>query len=357
MQIQMNMPDLATNESPIRIVRWLADVGQTVRRGQPLVEVETDKATMEVECIVAGVFQRALCQVDDEVSVGQAIALIEVEDSAAPPLGAVVPPPSSSADVGARAAAVPSSHDVSEPVPSRPPRGPGLFARNRAAAAAVPTHRPNIPLSLAQRTAGRRLQESKQSIPHFYLETSFDASAIVERRRLAGGKLAWDAFFVLAAAKALVRFERFCCRCDGAQLVRADTDAIGVAIDLENELYVVPVSGPAEKTVEQISAEIRQARERLVAGDQELRRIRPALMTITNLGMHHVERFIPVINPPEASILGIGSASLRPVALDDGRLVAQHRCVMTLSVDHRVASGRYAAAFLEAIVSALENPA
>jgi len=75
------------------------------------------------------------------------------------------------------------------------------------------------------------------------------------------------------------------------------------------------------------------------------------------LGMCDVERFIPVINPPEASILGVGKVALTPVARDDGTIVSQHRCAITLSVDHRVASGRYAAEFLEAMVDALENPA
>jgi pyruvate dehydrogenase E2 component (dihydrolipoamide acetyltransferase) len=357
METQMKMPDLTTNESAIRIVRWMARPGDMVQRGQPLLEVETDKATMEVESAVGGVLQRAVCQVDEEVAVGQVIALFTVPDgtpdvtpqsgpqtvAAAPP--AVAPAPSAAA---APRSAAPSAE-----------KRVGMFARNRATAAVAapaPAAAMSLTLSVAQRTAARRLQESKQSIPHFYLQTSFNAARIVERRRAAEpAKIAWDAFFVRAAARALQRFERFRCRFDGERLAPAGTQAIGVAIDVDGELYVIPVESPAGQSVEQISAAIRRDSQRLRAGDQDLRRIHPALMTITNLGGSNVERFIPIINPPEASILGVGRVALTPVAREDGTVVAEHRCVLTLCVDHRVASGKYSAVFLEAIVNELEN--
>ena len=246
-----------------------------------------------------------------------------------------------------------------------------MFARNRAAAAGAgvspvpgcsvgvspaPVPTVGIPLTVAQRVAARRLQESKQTIPHFYLQTSFNAAAMIARRQAAEpAKLAWDAFFVLAVAKAIAKFDRFRCRLDGERLVPIDTDAIGVAMDHENELYVVPVASPAAKTVEQISDEIRQSVERLRRGDREARRIRPALMTVTNLGVCDVESFIPVINPPEAAILGVGRVRPTPVVHEDGEIGVEQRGTLTLSVDHRVASGKYAGGFLAAIVKELES--
>ena len=98
-----------------------------------------------------------------------------------------------------------------------------------------------IALSVAERTAGKRLQESKQTIPHFYLQTSVNAAAMIARRKAAEpAKLAWDAFFVSAVAKAIANFDRFRCRLDGERLVPIDSDAIGVAVDVEGELYVIP---------------------------------------------------------------------------------------------------------------------
>jgi pyruvate dehydrogenase E2 component (dihydrolipoamide acetyltransferase) len=240
--------------------------------------------------------------------------------------------------------------------PARPAGGSGgMFARNRAAAGPPAAPSAGIPLSLAERTAAKRLQESKQTVPHFYLQTSVNASAIVARRRAAEpAKLAWDAFFVVAVARAIARFDRFRCRLDGEHLAPAGTDAIGVAVDQEGDLYVVPIASPAAKTVEQVSDEIRQIVERLRSGDCDARRIRPALMTVTNLGVCNVECFVPIINPPEAAILGVGRVMPTPVAQDDGRIGIEHRCTVTLSVDHRVASGRYAGEFLGAIVREME---
>ena len=200
------------------------------------------------------------------------------------------------------------------------------------------------------------MQESKQSIPHFYLQTSVNAEPMIARRKAAEpAKLAWDAFFVLAVAKTIAKFDRFRCRLDSERLTPVETDALGVAVDVDGELYVIPIASPATKTVEQISDEIRQGVQKLRGGDQEMRKIRPALMTITNLGVCNVESFIPIINPPEPAILGIGKVVPTPVAQDQGRIGIEHRSTITLCVDHRVCSGRYAGDFLGAIVKELES--
>ena len=325
MRYEMKMPDLATTECEIRIVRWLVERGEQVQRGQPLVEVETDKATMEVESVVSGVLQEVQSQASETVSVGQVIAVLEAE-------GATVKPPTG----------------AGKPV--------GMFARNRAAAAEVPSApAAGVPLSVAQRVAAKRLAESKQTIPHFYLQTSANAAAMVARRKAAEpAKLAWDAFLVSAVARAIGRFDRFRCRLDGDWLVPVHSDAIGVAVDDSNELFVIPVDSPAAKTVEQISDDIRRGAERVRSGDPEARRIRPALLTVTNLGVCRIESFIPIINPPEAAVLGVGRVTRVPVVQDDGQIGVQQRCSLTLSVDHRIVSGRYAGDFLAAIVTELE---
>jgi pyruvate dehydrogenase E2 component (dihydrolipoamide acetyltransferase) len=360
MRFEMKMPDLSTNDSDVRIVRWMIAPGQTIERGQPLLEVETDKATMEVESPISGVLQEVRSPANDSVSVGHVIAVLDMAEGTAP--APVLP--SAASDDG-----VPllrrSSDDTA---PTRgtasqqaaaPATAIGMFARNRAAAAAKTPPKPDaraIPLTLAQRVAGQRLQESKQTIPHFYLQTTVNAAAMIARRKAAEPvKLAWDAFFVQAVAKAIGRFDRFACRLESDQLVPAATDGIGVAIDVENELYVIPIASPAAKTVERISNEIRSNVQHLREGSPEAKKLRPALMTITNLGVANVEGFIPVINPPEPAILGVGRVMPTPVARDDGSLGVEHRCTLTLCVDHRVCGGRYAAAFLDAIVNELES--
>jgi pyruvate dehydrogenase E2 component (dihydrolipoamide acetyltransferase) len=350
MQFEMKMPDLSTNDSHVRIVRWLIGPGEAIERGQPLLEVETDKATMEVESPVNGVLREVRSPANDAVGVGHVIAVFEVDGAA----------PSAPATGVAASTTAPVSPVVAKAPATAAGSGTGMFARNRAAAAASsPASKAAtaaIPLSLAQRVAGKRLQESKQTIPHFYLQTSVNAAAMIARRKAAEPvKLAWDAFFIQAVAKSITAFERFRYRFDGERLVPADTDAIGVAVDVENELYVIPISSSAAQTVEQISDDVRREVQRLRDGDAEAKKIRPALMTITNLGVCNVESFIPVINPPESAILGIGKVATTPVGRTDGSLSVEQRCTLTLCVDHRVCSGRYAGGFLDAIINELES--
>ena len=358
MRFEMKMPDLAATESEIRIGQWLIEPGQKIERGQPVVEVETDKATMEIESAVSGVLNEILSPEEDVVEVGHVIAVLEVEGS------------STGGSVGESGDATKSDSPAQseQPAPAtpaadkRPAKPGGMFARNRAAAPAAEPAKPaakhtmSTPLTPAQRMAAKRLQQSKQTVPHFYLQTSFNAGAVSRRREAAApNKPAWDAFFVSAVAKALDKFTRFRCRLEGERLEPVETNAVGVAVDVENELYVIPIDSPAEKTVEQISEEIRDHVKRLRDGDPQARMIKPALITVTNLGVCNVESFIPIINPPEAAILGIGKVAPTPVAQADGGIGIQQRCTLTLSVDHRITSGKYAAGFLAAIVEELES--
>ncbi len=348
---ELRMPDLTTNDAPIRIVRWIAQVGEDVRQGQPLLEVETDKATMEVESAVAGRLDQILCPASQDASVGQVIALVEVAG----------PMPAADGQAPARpetpAPVVPEVVPPAGPSRREPAPGPaGMFARQRAARARRPLEPDRLSLSVAQRTMARRMQSSKQAVPHFYLQTTFQAAQIIARRQAAPppGPV-WDAFFVRAVALALGRFERFRCRWEDESLQPVNTDAVGVAVDLDDELFVIAIAAAATKSVAQISQEIRDGVARLRSGEQEARRLRPAWMTVTNLGSCDVERFAPIINPPEPAILGVGKVARTPAVQDDGRVVVQYRGTLTLCVDHRVASGKYAARFLGAIVEELEK--
>lgn len=129
----MKMPDLATTDSAIKVVRWLVTPGQPVQRGQALLEVETDKSTMEVECIATGVFKQPLAQPGDTLLAGQALAAIEVEAPARPAEAA----PAASPSVGSAKEGL-SNATPSPVLPPQPKAAGGMFAKNRAAA-----NRPN----------------------------------------------------------------------------------------------------------------------------------------------------------------------------------------------------------------------
>jgi pyruvate/2-oxoglutarate dehydrogenase complex dihydrolipoamide acyltransferase (E2) component len=330
MEQLMKMPDLSTTDSPIKLVRWLVAPGQSIRRGQPLCEIETDKAASEVESVVTGVLKEFRAQAGSMIMVGQEIALFETEA------------PSS------QTKSVPAASPASLPAPqASPAKGPGLFARNRAGT-------PGIVLSQPQQTLARRMQASKQNIPHFYLQASANAEGIVRCRNATSPKLVWEAFFVAAIGKALKDFERIRWRLDGDKVTVSPSSAVGVAVDANSELYVAAINTATGASVEEISKEIRTRAKEIQDGTGDARGIRPAAMTVTNLGASAVESFFAIINPPEVAILAIGRIGAAPV-VQDGKVVVQQRVALTLSADHRIINGKYAADFLSAIIREIES--
>jgi pyruvate dehydrogenase E2 component (dihydrolipoamide acetyltransferase) len=342
----ITMPDLATTGSAVRILRWLVKPGEAVTRGQPLLEVETDKAAMEVESIVTGTLVSTHFAEGDEVSVGAVMAVVN----------AASPTPT--------AARAPTPVQAAAPVsaPPKPANAPtGMFARNRAKATAptppaAAAGAPRPTLSPAQLVAARRLQQSKQTIPHFYLQLSANAGSMLAQRQAAlPEKPVWDAFFVRAVAVALQQYNRFACRFEDGALVPQASDAIGVAVDVADDLRVIYIARAATKTIAAISAEIRAGAEKLRRGESLPQSAQSGgAVTITNLGSTGVETFSAIINPPEAAILAIGAVAPQLVPVD-GQAVVQHRVQLTLSADHRVVNGKYAAGFLAAVVREIEK--
>jgi pyruvate dehydrogenase E2 component (dihydrolipoamide acetyltransferase) len=346
MDYEMRMPDLATTGSPIRVVRWLVPAGEFLRRGDRLLEVETDKAVMDVESVVTGLLRKWAVGEGEEVIAGQIIAVFKTDRVEAASAATVETSLASPArPVPAQS---PGSHDA-------PTLDRSFFARNREArqrrGLAAMT------LSVPQRAVARQMQQSKQTIPHFYLQTSADAGPMAARRKAAevGGKAPlWDAFFIHAAAKALRRFPRLRHRFESETLVPHGTDAVGLAVDLDDELFTLVLEGPADLSPEQLSAEILEGVARLRSGDPRARLTKRASITVSNLGGSNVESFAAVINPPESAILAVGKV-MPVVAVVDGQVAIRERVNLTLSVDHRVCSGKYAAGFLGEIVKELES--
>jgi pyruvate dehydrogenase E2 component (dihydrolipoamide acetyltransferase) len=336
------MPDLATTGTAIRVLRWLVKPGDSVKRGQVILEIETDKATMEVESTASGTLVELILKEGDEGEAGALMATVRAADAAASsPTAQAIERPTTAPGGSAIAAAA-------EPVVSAPARR-GMFTRNARVPVAVAPG-----LSPAGRVSAQRLSLSKQTVPHFYLTATANAEPMLFRREALPGKPVWDAFFVRAVASSLVQFDRLACRFEGDALVRQESDAVGVAADIEGDLYVLRVDHPRDKTVEQISAEIRSEVEKIRQDAPGAKRPRPGAISISNLGSTGVEAFCAIINPPEAAILAIGAVAPR-VCVVDGQMKIQ-RCVsLTLSVDHRVANGKYAANFLASVVKEIES--
>jgi pyruvate dehydrogenase E2 component (dihydrolipoamide acetyltransferase) len=351
MTFEMRMPDLATTGSPMKVVRWLVQVGQHVERGQALLEVETDKAVMQVESVVSGRVSSISVTEGEEVSAGQVISSLETDRPAATIAVKQTQPVTTASPAGPSSLESPASR-------------PSFFARNRQARMSRTAEKQGpegiagpraIPLTVPQRVVAHSMEQSKRTVPHFYLQTSASADAMAARRTAVAGKtLLWDAFFVHAAGEALLGFERMACRFESDHLVEQGIDAVGLAVDLNGDLFTLAIQQPASKTIEQISDEITSGVARLRSGDPTARRSRRANLTISNLGGSNVESFCAVINPPESATLAVGKV-MPVVTVVEGQIVVQKRVNLTLSVDHRVASGTYAAGFLAAIVEHVES--
>ncbi|MCL4251160.1 MAG: 2-oxo acid dehydrogenase subunit E2 [Anaerolineae bacterium] len=344
MDIEIKMPDLATTEDEVKILRWLIEVGKPVKLGQPLVEIETDKATMDVESVAAGTLRAVLVNEEEMAAVGQVIAIIESAAVSSPPTVLAAAAPEAAPVVVAAAAPVAK-------------RAESMFARNQQARQAAKPD--EIALNATEQELARRLQKSKQTIPHYYLTTSANAERMVELRAAAREQnppqtLVWDAFFVVAIARALKDFPRMAYQFDEARLVSAATGAIGVAAEIDNALYVVAVDNPLSLTMEQVSQQITGKVARIRQADPASKKLVPTAITVTNLGAENIESFAAIINPGEAAILAIGKVT-PTVQVVGGEIVIQQRVHMTLSVDHRVANGKYAAGFLSKIMTELES--
>jgi pyruvate/2-oxoglutarate dehydrogenase complex dihydrolipoamide acyltransferase (E2) component len=337
MEVQIKMPDLATTEDEVRIVRWLVEVGKPVKLGQPLVEIETDKATMDVESVAAGTLTAILVREDEIAAVGQVIAVIQNNEQSSQP-----------------ASVTPSEAPTVLPKPNEKPTS--IFARNRAARQGSSSAPPNaIALSSTERELAGRLQRSKQTIPHFYLNTSANAERMIAlRKQTLPHSIVWDAFFVVAVARALREYPRMGYQFGEGQLVAAAADVVGVAADIDNALYVVVVDNPLTQTVQQVSQQITEKVQRIRQGDAAAKKLTPAAITVTNLGAENIESFAAIINPGESSILAIGKIAPAVVPVDQN-IVVQQRVQLTLSVDHRVANGKYAAKFLSKVVTEIES--
>ncbi|MCP2335939.1 dihydrolipoamide acetyltransferase family protein [Actinomadura rupiterrae] len=255
------------------------------------------------------------------------------------------------------------------PAPAAPAPAPAAAQPAPAAASAPkPAAAPQVadedvervPLNRFRKVAARRLVESKQNAPHFYLNRDVDAEALVAFRKtlneaLAPAKVSVNDLIVKASARALREHPQVNTSYTEDALLVHKRVHVGVAVAVPDGLLVPVIKDADRKSVSQIGAETRE-----LAGRARDGKLSPAEMTggtfsVSNLGMFGVDSFSAVINPPEAAILAVGAVRDEPV-VKDGQVVPGKRMAITLSVDHRAADGATAAQFLARLAELLENP-
>jgi pyruvate dehydrogenase E2 component (dihydrolipoamide acetyltransferase) len=230
----------------------------------------------------------------------------------------------------------------------------------------LPVADETIPLGKLRQAIARRMAESKNSIPHFYVTHEYKADALVALRSQynqivpENEKLSVNDFIVKAVALALRQYPNLNATLNGNSVLRHGQVNIGIAVSVEGGLLTIVCREADQKPLRQISGEVKAMAARVRAGKVKPEDIEGSTFSISNMGMYEVENFAAIINPPEAAILAVGSARQVPVVAGaDGRppdLGIGWRMKTTISVDHRVSDGVEAAKFMQALAVYLEEP-
>jgi len=410
----ITMPKLGFDMAEGKLVRWVKKQGQAVNKGEVLAEVETDKATVEVESFVSGVVAATFAEEGSFQKVGALIGVIaapgesvDVDALRAQASGGAVSPtkstpaPTPSTPAPAKANGHPPTAPAEggflriSPIARRMADELGIDPRQvkgsgpegritkkdieaHVAAKAAPAPVPSfpafpslsilredatIPLTKLRSVIARRMAESKTSVPHFYITVDVDMEAVLDLRKQlnamlgdpSGGKLSVNDFIVKAAALALRDYPNLNASFNGDHIIRHGHINVGNAVSVEAGLLTVVVKDADAKSLAQISGEVKAMAARAREGKVKPDDVEGSTFTISNLGMYDVDSFVAIINPPDAAILAVGSAQQAPV-VKNGALAVGWRMKATISADHRVTDGAEAAQFMQDLKKKLEEP-
>ena len=403
----LTMPKWGIEMQEGTVTAWHIEPGRRVEKGEPLLDVETEKIVNSVESPASGTLRIVLAGAGDTCKVGELVGVLaepgvgdaevdafirnfrpadtsfERDDSAggeAPAATAAAAAtaqpatPAAPSEDGDEPRVSPIARRLAEKLGIDPSRIVGTGRNGRvskedveayaaklaaapapapeATAAATPLRRER--LTSMRATIARRLGESKQTIPHYRVSTDLDADALLARRRAladTGVRVSVNDLLLEAVARALVRHPRVNAQFDGNEVLEFGQADVAVAVATDSGLITPVIRAADGKPVERLAAESRDLAARARAGKLTREEITGGTFTVSNLGMYGIKSFDAIINPPQVAILAVGAAEPRPV-VRDGALAVGTRMTVTLSSDHRVVDGAAAAAFL-AMLAAL----
>ncbi len=348
------MPALGMAQETGRLLRWLKADGDTVVKGEPLMEVETDKVTVEVEAQADGMLIAITAAEGDDVQVGSTVALILAEGEEHP-LAPAEPQPASR-----RGLASPKARRIAAELGVDLAGVQGSGPRGAVVAGDLASLRTEPGPSSVWRVMAERTTRSWQEVPHFYLAREVDAGALERwrasaRRRPGGEHVTHTDLLVRLVAAALREHPRVNSSFLEGRIVANTEINIGLAVALDEGL-VVPVIHHADRLdllelAERRGALVAAAREGILKPDD----VRAGTFTISNLGMFGIDAFAAIVNQPQAGILAVGRVVERVVPVD-GRPEVRPTLVLTASFDHRVVDGAIGARFLQALAALVEEP-
>ena len=415
----IDMPKLSDTMSVGTLVKWNIKEGQTVAFGDILAEIETDKATMELSCTVPGTILKIYAPTGSQLPVGDPICAIGKKGEAAPDPKAKVAPvksapaipestgvpcvpeapkssnsPAPAQSDGSRTKISPYAKRMAEKAAlnaaSLSGTGPGgrIVARDVVAASSATPSAPAGPINVAvtppadgkgiqpdadqpvsgmRATIARRLVESKNTVPHFYLEVEVDAAPLLAMRETlnkrlaeAGGetalKLSVNDFILKASAEALRKIPAVNASWAGTNIRQHSAVHLAFGVALEDGLVTPVIRDAHSKSLKDIALDAKALISKARAKKLSPAEMSGSTFTVTNLGMYGVTGFFGIINTPNAAILSVGATIKKPVVDAQDRIVMGQRMIIGLSGDHRVVDGANGAQFLQALKQILEVP-
>ena len=378
MATEVIMPALGLAQETGKVLRWLKAEGESVAKGEPLLEVETDKVTVEVEAPAEGILGGLRAGEGDDVPVGQAVAFVLAPGESAPEPAAVsaaprapeAEPAEASAELkpdakarrrlaSPKARRLAREHGIElDSVRGSGPHGSVLAADLEGANGdgAVTLEAGPVWQRMAERVA-----RSWQTVPHFFLLREVDAGGLqawreTARRRPGCEALTHSDLLIRICAAALREHPRVNATWRDGSVVAQDEINVGLAVATDEALVVPVIHGADSLDLPALAARRAQLVEAARAGRLAPADVQGGTFTVSNLGMYGVDAFLAVVNAPQAAILAVGRIADRVVAADGAPAV---RPVMTLSLsfDHRVVDGARGAQFLDTLAALVEEPA
>ena len=407
----VTMPKLSDTMVEGTLVKWVKTKGDKVEVGDILAEVETDKATMEMEAFDEGILSELYVAEGGMIKVGDKIALIladgETADTAPaaqstptaekPKASApaattpLAPAPRAAApattgrtkasplarkiaatrgvNLSSIAGTGPGGRIVKKDVENAPTGGGGGVASPAKpairAAHGIAGEEKIIALTGMRKTIAERLLASKTQIPHFYLSVTMDGGPLMALRKElnamaekdGGQKLTVNDFILLAAARAAAEVPKINAAYDGDAIIEYAEVNLAVAVAVEDGLITPVIKKANTLSLREISAQMKELAAKARGKKLKPEEYQGGTITLSSLGGFGIDSFLPIINPPQSFILGIGAIIKQPVVNEQDQIVVGHRLVISGSGDHRVVDGAVAAEYMNALRRLVEKPA
>ncbi|MFA6470025.1 MAG: dihydrolipoamide acetyltransferase family protein [Bacteroidota bacterium] len=397
MATKMLMPKLSDTMEEGVILKWRKKEGESIKSGDILADIQSDKADMEQEAYDSGVILKLYASEGEGVKVGAPLAIIGKagEDitalltesvpalkqehapagsaSAAAPavLPAPVTAPAIKTDERIKASPLAKKIAQEKNIDLRTVAGSGPFGRivkadveSRGGSSVprkimAPLQTKEIPLSMMRKTIAKRLLESKNTIPHFYLTVEMNMKRAMDFRsaftEATGTKISYNDIVMKAVALALRENPKANSSFTPDKIIQHGRIDVSVAVAVEEGLITPVIRNADQKTITEISAETKELAKRARENKLKPEEFTNGTFTVSNLGMYDIENFAAIINPPEGAILAVGSIVEKPV-VENGQIVVGHTMKVTMSCDHRVVDGAIGAQFLQSFKKIMENP-